>query len=155
MNKLRKVLLITAASLALNLTGCSGGKTPSGEGAAPAADTAPVNLTTIMQDYNTAASRHLKSLEADFNKNLPSGVSPIVYLDYDKIATWFGMREGPATVESGHRRLPDGENRPQLRPADALPARQGDEQPGCRGHCHAKRRRRKLPGGAGIPRHQL
>ena len=31
--------------------------------------------------------------------NLPSGVSPIVYVDYDKIATWFGMREGPATVE--------------------------------------------------------
>jgi hypothetical protein len=52
-----------------------------------------------MQDYDTAASRHLRSLEADFNQALPSGVPPIVYLDYDVIATWFGMREGPATVE--------------------------------------------------------
>ena len=52
-----------------------------------------------MRDYNTAASEHLKSLEADFNKNLPSGVSPIVYVDYDKVATWFGMREGPPTVD--------------------------------------------------------
>jgi hypothetical protein len=52
-----------------------------------------------MQEYHTAASRHLASLEADFNQTLPSGASPIVYVDYDVIATWFGMREGPATVE--------------------------------------------------------
>jgi len=99
MNKVRKILMITTASLALILAGCTGGRTSSGAGAAPAAATAPATLTTIMQAYNTAASRHLTSLETDFNKTLPSGVSPIVYVDYDVIATWFGMREGPATVE--------------------------------------------------------
>ncbi len=56
-------------------------------------------MTAIMLNYNTAASKRLASLQADFNKNLPSGVSRIVYLDYDRIATWFGMREGPDTVE--------------------------------------------------------
>ena len=52
-----------------------------------------------MRVYNTTASKRLKSLEADFNKALPSGVSPIIYVDYDVVATWFGMREGPATVQ--------------------------------------------------------
>jgi len=72
MNKLRKILVITTASLALTLAGCTGGRTSSGVGAVPAADTAPATLTTIMQVYNTAASRHLTSLEADFNKTLPA-----------------------------------------------------------------------------------
>ena len=52
-----------------------------------------------MQDYDTAASRHLRNLEADFNKTLPSGVSSIVYVDYDVVATWYGLRDGPATLE--------------------------------------------------------
>lgn len=90
--------MTTTACLALILAGSAGEKN-SGVGAAPEASTVPPTMATIMQDYNTAASRNLKSLEADFNKNLPSGVSPIVYVDYDKIATWFGMREGPPTVE--------------------------------------------------------
>ncbi len=98
MNKARKILLTTTASLALIFAGCSGGRTSAG-GGAPAADVAPVTLTTVMQQYNTSASQHLRSLEADFNNDLPSGASPIVYVDYDKIATWFGMGEGPATVE--------------------------------------------------------
>ena len=99
MNKAGKILLTTTASLALIFAGSDGGRTDSGAGSATAADTAPATLTIIMQDYNTTASQHLKSMEADFNRSLPSGISPVVYLDYDKIATWFGMREGPSTVE--------------------------------------------------------
>ena len=99
MKRDRKILMIATASLALTFAGCTGGRTSQGAGAAPAADTALPTLATVMQDYHTAASRRLASLEADFNKTPPSGVSPIVYLDYDVIATWFGMREGPATVE--------------------------------------------------------
>ena len=52
-----------------------------------------------MREYNTAASKRLKSLATEFNQKLPSGVAPVVYLDYDIVATWFGMRESPATVE--------------------------------------------------------
>lgn len=96
----RQPLLITTACLALTLAGCGGSKTSSCTGAAVKADTTPATLATVMRDYNTAASEHLKSLETDFNKGLPSGVSPIIYVDYDKIATWFGMPEGPATVDS-------------------------------------------------------
>jgi hypothetical protein len=99
MNMTRNILLAATASLALIFAGCAGGRTASGSGGAPTVDTAPATMATVIEDYNTAASEHLKSLEADFNNHLPSGVSPIVYLDYDKIATWFGMREGPATVE--------------------------------------------------------
>jgi hypothetical protein len=98
-NKVREILLITTASLALIFAGCNRGRTASRVGAASEANSAPATLTTVMQDYNTAASQRLKTLEADFNKNLPSGASPIVYVDYDVIATWFRMREGPATVE--------------------------------------------------------
>jgi hypothetical protein len=57
-------------------------------------------VVDVMREYNTAASKRLKNLEAEFNQKLPSGVSSIVYLDYDIVATWFGMREGPATVET-------------------------------------------------------
>src|SRR5258705_7962975 len=95
MNKVRKILLITMACLALISAGCTNERTSSGARASPA----PATLTTVMQDYSPAASKRLKSLEADFNKDLPSGVSPIVYVDYDVVATWFGMRAGPATVE--------------------------------------------------------
>lgn len=97
MNKLRKFLLATAANGVLVFTGCAGHQISAGTEART--DSAPPTLSTVMQGYNTGASRGLKNMEGDFNKTLPSGVSPIVYLDYDVIATWFGMREGPATVE--------------------------------------------------------
>ena len=129
MNKDRQILMIGTATLALTFAGCTGGRTSSDGGAAPAADTALPTLATVMQDYHTAASRHLKSLEADFNQTLPSGVSPIVYVDYDVIATWFGMREGPATVEGAIGDYLLAKTGAQLRRADALPTRQGDEQP--------------------------
>ena len=99
MSKARRILLIATASLALSLAGCAGGRTSSSAGAAAEAGTSPATITTVMRDYNTAASQRLKGLEADFNKSLPSGVSPICYVDYDLVATWFGMREGPDTVE--------------------------------------------------------
>jgi hypothetical protein len=59
----------------------------------------PATVADVMREYNTAASKQLRKLEGEFNRKLPSGTSPIVYLDYDIVATWFGMREGPATVE--------------------------------------------------------
>ena len=98
MNRARKILLSMTTTVALIFAGCAGGRPPAGGGAV-AGDTAPATLTAVMRDYNTAASERLKSLEADLNKNLPSGVSPVVYVDYDKVATWYGMREGPATLE--------------------------------------------------------
>ena len=97
MIKTRKLLHNIVPSLALISTVCAA-RIISTAKPASAADPA-ASLTAIMQDYNTAASKGLESLQADFNKNLPSGVSRIVYLDYDKVATWFGMREGPDTVE--------------------------------------------------------
>jgi hypothetical protein len=95
----RQTFVITTASLALIFAGCGGSKISSHTGAAVKGDTSRATLATIMRDYNTAASEQLKSLETSFNEGLPSGVSPIIYVDYDKIATWFGMREGPATVD--------------------------------------------------------
>ena len=66
MNRARKILLITTASLAL-IDACHGRGTNSGRERAWGHD-APATLATIMRDYNTAASQHLKSLEADFNR---------------------------------------------------------------------------------------
>jgi hypothetical protein len=97
MIKARIILLATLASLVLEVVGCSGRRAAAGAGTPPADTTA--TLATVMRSYNTAASARLNGLEADFNKNLPSGVSPIVYVDYDKVATWYGMAEGPATVD--------------------------------------------------------
>jgi hypothetical protein len=96
MNKLRKFILMTTVNVVMLFTGCTGNRPP----AKAPADAALPTLSTVMRDYNTAASQRLRSMETDFNKDLPSGVSSIVYLDYDLIATWFGMREGPPTVES-------------------------------------------------------
>ncbi|MGO8815849.1 MAG: hypothetical protein ACLQVG_14465 [Terriglobia bacterium] len=97
MIKARIILLATLASLVLGVVGCSGRRAAAGAGTPPA-DTA-ATLVTVMRSYNTAASARLNGLEANFNKNLPSGVSPIVYVDYDKVASWYGMPEGPATVD--------------------------------------------------------
>jgi hypothetical protein len=97
MIKTRKLLHNIVPSLALISTVCAV-RIVSTAKPASAADPA-ASMTAIMLNYNTAASKRLASLQADFNKNLPSGVSRIVYLDYDRIATWFGMREGPDTVE--------------------------------------------------------
>jgi hypothetical protein len=99
MNQASKTFLSATASLALILAGCADAKAGSGAKPLPSSDSAPAALATILRDYNTAASEHLKTLAADFNAHLPSGVSPIVYLDYDKIATWFGLSDGPSTVE--------------------------------------------------------
>jgi hypothetical protein len=96
MNREHKILLMTTVSLALIYAGDGIGVTSGEE--RPSVDSAPAALKMIMRDYSTAASQQLMRLEADFNQHLPPGVSPIVYLDYDKIATWFGLREGPATV---------------------------------------------------------
>jgi hypothetical protein len=96
MIKTRKHIPIVIANMALVFSVWAGSKTTSAGG--PAANPA-ASLTAVMQDYNTAASKRLATLEADFNLNLPSGASRIVYLDYDKIATWFGLREGPAMVD--------------------------------------------------------
>ena len=98
MIKAWRILLATLTSLVLIFADCARNKTTSGAGAASATDPA-ATLATVMQDYNTTASEGLKRLEADFNKNLPSGVPAIVYVDYDKVATWYGMPEGPATVD--------------------------------------------------------
>src|ERR1039457_2000219 len=94
MIKALKILVFAMAAFA----GCARDGTPSGQNASPEATT-PETLNTVMQEYNTEASQHLKFMEANFNKDLPGGVAPIVYVDYDKVATWFGMREGPATVD--------------------------------------------------------
>ena len=100
MNRTSKALLGVMAILASISAGLTSRvRAASHPSALPPAGTAPAALVTILRDYNTAASQHLKSLAADFNSRLPRGVSPIVYLDYDKIATWFGLTEGPPTVE--------------------------------------------------------
>ena len=98
-NSVHKILLISMVSLALLGNGCSKAKNSRTEQAGGDSELAPPTLAEIMRDYHTAASQHLTSMEADFNQDLPSGVSPLVYLDYDVIATWFGMRRGPATVD--------------------------------------------------------
>src|ERR1700722_9987945 len=97
MSKPRRVVRAITASLTLIFVGSPAGRTSSGARAAP--DTTLATITTVMRDYNTAASQRLKSEEADFNQKTPSGVSPVVYLVYDKVATWFAFPEGPSTVE--------------------------------------------------------
>ena len=95
MIRFRTIALVVAANLTL-ASACTHERIAGG---VAAGSDAPLTLATVMQDYNTAASQRLVRIEDDFNKNLPSGVSPLVYLDYDKVATWYGMREGPETVE--------------------------------------------------------
>lgn len=99
MNQAIRTFLSTAASLALILILRAGGRTGFGVAAVLAADSEAVTMRTILREYHTAASQHLQSLEADFNAHRPPGVAPVVYLDYDRIATWFGVGEGPSTVD--------------------------------------------------------
>jgi hypothetical protein len=82
------LLLMAASGLALLL--------PDYANAAPEV---PATLNTIVREYNTAASANLVGLEADFN-NDPSALAPIIYLDYDKISTWYGLPDGPRTVDA-------------------------------------------------------
>jgi hypothetical protein len=53
----------------------------------------------VMKSYNTAASRRLKTLEEEFNRGRPAGSPRIVFVDYDQIATWYGMSESPNRLD--------------------------------------------------------
>ena len=99
MNMAHSSLLGCTAILALVFAALASRPAAPSDLSAPPSNSAPPALATILRNYNTAASQHLKTLAADFNANLPSGVPPIVYLDYDKIATWFGLSDGPSSVE--------------------------------------------------------
>ena len=99
MNNVSRALLGWMAIPALIFGALSSRTTAASGPSAPPSGTAPPALATILRDYNTAASQHLKILAADLNASRLSGVSPIVYLDYDKIATWFGLSDGPSSVE--------------------------------------------------------
>ena len=66
MNTAGNILIIATASLPLISFGCTGGITSSGAGTAPEAKPTLATLATVIQDYHTAVSRHLKSLEDDF-----------------------------------------------------------------------------------------
>src|SRR4051812_39408321 len=96
MTQARTFLLIGTISAALILAGCNPGRNDS----APEPKTAADIKTFIMQSYNTSESKRLENLQNDLNGALPSGVAPIQFLDYDKIATWFSINEGPATLEA-------------------------------------------------------
>jgi len=99
MNKARSSFLGWMAIPALLFAALPSRITAASGPSAPPSSAVPPALATILRDYNTAASQHLKILAADFNARLPSGVPPIAYLDYDKIAAWFGLNDGPSTVE--------------------------------------------------------
>jgi hypothetical protein len=96
MNAARKLLLTTTAGLAMIFAGCSG---LSAQAMAAPTVSESASFTTVMKDYNTAASRQLRKLEADFNRDRPAGVPEIVFVDYDQIATWFNMQEGPDNLD--------------------------------------------------------
>lgn len=91
MNVARKFLLATTAGLAILFSGCSARNTAIASTPADQAAT----LTTVMQDYNTAASDQLKRLSVDFNKGRPAGTQPIVYMDYDQVVTWAQLQKTP------------------------------------------------------------
>lgn len=98
MNTARKLLLTTTAGLAILFAGCSArGAQPLPS--TPVADTTPVSVATVMKDYNTAASQQLRKLEAEFNKDRPAGTPAIVFVDYDQVATWFNLQEGPDKLD--------------------------------------------------------
>lgn len=99
MNKSRSSFLGWMAIPALIFAALPSRTTAASGPSAPPSSAVPPALATILRDYNTAASQHLKILATNFNASRPSGVPPIVYLDYDKIATWFGLNDGPSTVE--------------------------------------------------------
>ena len=84
MNLVRKLLLTTTASLAILFGGCSARNTALG---ATPPEQVPT-VTTVMQNYKTAASQELATMSADFNKDRPSGTQPIVYVDFDQVVTW-------------------------------------------------------------------
>jgi hypothetical protein len=98
MNTARKLLLTTTAGLAMIFAGCTG--THAQAQASPSADAAQtVSITTVMKDYNTAATQRLRKLEAEFNKERPAGSPAIVFIDYDQVATWFSLQEGPDRLD--------------------------------------------------------
>ncbi|MEZ0260120.1 MAG: hypothetical protein ACAH80_03880 [Alphaproteobacteria bacterium] len=56
-------------------------------------------LATIISDYNTVASKRLRSLEDEFNKTRAPGAPAIVFIDYDHVSTWYSMAEGPESLD--------------------------------------------------------
>ena len=98
LSKARTWLLTTTAGLVLVRAGGTGGRGTQPP-ATPATDNAPATVVTVMEEYNTAASQQLKRLEAEFNKDRPPATPAIVYLDYDQVATWYSMREGPSHLK--------------------------------------------------------
>ena len=97
MNTARKLLLTTTAGLAMIFAGCTGQSAQAL--AIPPDNAVSPSVVTVMKDYNTAASQRLRSLEAEFNKDRPAGAPEIVFVDYDQIATWFNMQEGPDKLD--------------------------------------------------------
>lgn len=66
---------------------------------APPAATKAATLSTIMSDYNTSASKRLRSLEDEFNKTRAPGAPAIVFIDYDHVSTWYSLAEGPESLD--------------------------------------------------------
>ncbi len=91
----RKLLLATTASLAILFGGCSARNSMAAERPPESQPT----VATVLQDYNTAASQSLNSMAADFNKERPKGVGPIVYVDYDQVVTWAKLRKDAPDIE--------------------------------------------------------
>ena len=94
MTRARKLLLATTAGLAILFAGAARGA-PAQDQAGPAP-----TVATVMADYNTAATEHLKQVSADFNKGQPKGAAPIVYIDYDQVVTWAQLQgDNPKAYE--------------------------------------------------------
>lgn len=98
MNKARKLLLTTTAGLAMIFGGCTG-RDAQALASPPVEVTQTVSIATVMKDYNTAATQRLRNLEAEFNKDRPAGAPAIVFVDYDHVATWFNLQEGPDKLD--------------------------------------------------------
>ena len=95
MNKARKLLLATTAGLAILFSGSARAAMPQ----EVQGEQAP-SVATVMADYNTAASEHLKQVSATFNKGRPKGAAPIVYIDYDQVVTWAQLQgDNPRAYE--------------------------------------------------------
>jgi hypothetical protein len=77
MNKSRSALLGLMAIPALIFAALPSRTRAASGPSSPPSSAVPPALATILRDYNTAASQHLKILATNFNARLPSGVSPV------------------------------------------------------------------------------
>lgn len=93
MTSLRKELMAGTAGLLLSFSAAANAGLPARLPERIPEASAPI--TTVLQNYNTAATLRLKKMEDSFAQDRPARTPRVVLLDYDQISAWFMDDAGP------------------------------------------------------------